>query len=765
MLGKKTTSDEDIEKFEWLPIDIDPVRLSGVSATDEEKQAAIDLAAQINNFLRNELGFSEPVIADSGNGIHIDIPVDLPNNDASRKLTKKALQALDFLFSNDKDKVDLTTYNPARIIKLYGTMACKGNNTQERPHRYSSIISYPAEKENVSAEKLTALAAFLPKDPKPKKMIAKRQHEININDYLAEHNIGVHSKAPWQGGTRWVLSSCPWNSAHTNYSAYIVQFPNGAVAAGCHHNSCSQENWHSLRDKFEPGWQSSGKGNKSEETKDRQSDILLNLAEGIELFHTPADEAYATVIMGNCKRNLRLSDKKFSQWLTHQYYNETGRAPGNDAINQAISVLSAKAIIEGEKQKLYLRVAEHKGNCYYDLADVKGNVVEITPQGFQITANPPKIFRRTNSMCAQVMPDSNGDVQLLKKHIRFKTKADEILFVVTVGTSFVPGIAHPISVTAGEKGAAKTTTMRMQRKLIDPAVSGLSVLPNSEQDLAITLSNNYVASFDNIETISAKQSDMLCMASTGGGFTKRTLYTDGEETILEFKHCVGLNGINVVASRADLLDRSVINELERVPASERREEREVWESFEKDLPAILGGYFNALATAMRIYPQVQLQSLPRMADYCRWGYAIAEAIGYGGEAFIDAYHKNISRANESAINEDPVAAAVIAFMREYEEWEGYIAELLRKLERVAGDEKINIKARRWPKAAHILTTRLKEVKSNLEEVGITFERKHDGGGTRIRLVNTEKVSRKQDRADKLITKVPKTNINDLLDDM
>ena len=74
-------------------------------------------------------------------------------------------------------------------------------------------------------------------------------------------------------------------------------------------------------------------------------------------------------------------------------------------------------------------------------------------------------------------------------------------------------------------------------------------------------------------------------------------------------------------------------------------------------------------------------------------------------------------------------------MRGRSDWQGYVAKLLIELERVAEDEKINVKARRWPKAAHVLTSRLKEVKSNLEEVGIRYERQHDGGGTQIRIEN------------------------------
>ena len=53
------------------------------------------------------------------------------------------------------------------------------------------------------------------------------------------------------GGHRYILEECPWNR-HTDKAAYIVQLPNGAIAAGCHHNSCQQYGWRELREHYEP---------------------------------------------------------------------------------------------------------------------------------------------------------------------------------------------------------------------------------------------------------------------------------------------------------------------------------------------------------------------------------------------------------------------------------------------------------------------------------------------------------------------------------
>ena len=85
-------------------------------------------------------GFQEPILADSGNGAHLLVKVDLTNSREITGMIKEFLGTLASLYDDKESKVDTSTFNPSRITKLYGTMACKGKSTQERPHRKSCII-------------------------------------------------------------------------------------------------------------------------------------------------------------------------------------------------------------------------------------------------------------------------------------------------------------------------------------------------------------------------------------------------------------------------------------------------------------------------------------------------------------------------------------------------------------------------------------------------------------------------------------------------
>jgi hypothetical protein len=134
-----TTSDKDVLCLRWLYIDIDPKRPAGISSTKEELARAIELRNKISKWMK-ERGFSQAVPAHSGNGAHLLVRLpDLPNIDLNVDHIKKALEAINALWSNPHVEIDLKVYNPARICKLYGTWARKGDHTEDRPHRPSYI--------------------------------------------------------------------------------------------------------------------------------------------------------------------------------------------------------------------------------------------------------------------------------------------------------------------------------------------------------------------------------------------------------------------------------------------------------------------------------------------------------------------------------------------------------------------------------------------------------------------------------------------------
>ena len=245
--AKNTTSDADILRRNRLPIDFDAVRPAGISSTEVERTLALERARQCRDWLRLQ-SWPNPVLADSGNGGHLVYWIDLPNDITSTDLVKRCLEALALRFSDDRVVVDLTTYNAARIWKIYGTLAAKGDSTPDRPHRLAAIIETPEKIEVVPTVLMERLVATLP----PAGTNRSRKASFDLRRWITEHGLPVASESDWIGGHRYILNPCPWNPEHTNKSAFVVQLRTGAIAAGCLHNGCAAQDWRTLREKYEP---------------------------------------------------------------------------------------------------------------------------------------------------------------------------------------------------------------------------------------------------------------------------------------------------------------------------------------------------------------------------------------------------------------------------------------------------------------------------------------------------------------------------------
>jgi DNA polymerase I-like protein with 3'-5' exonuclease and polymerase domains len=469
--------------------------------------------------------------------------------------------------------------------------------------------------------------------------------------------------------------------------------------------------------------------------KKTQAALLIETAADATFFHDEQRDPWAVVPVGTHRETLRLRDRSFKRWLVRNLYTATGKTPNAEALSQALMLLEARAVFDGLQRPLAYRLAKHADSIVYDLADADWRCVTITTQGWEL-GQRPGVFRRGSNTAPQTVPQSGGNVADVLDFLPPMAAQARLLVQVYLVTCLVPDIPHPIPVISGQKGAAKSTLSRVLRRLVDPAQEELLSLPNDPNELALLLARNYLPAFDNLDGLQPWQSDMLCRASTGGGITKRKLYTDDEEVVLSFRRCVVLNGIQPGVTRPDLLDRTLPFHLERMAPEQRKEEQHFWTDFEAARPRLVGAMFDALSQAMRRYPTVRLPALPRMADFCRWGYAVAEALGLGGAVFLRAYTAAIGAQNTAAIENQPVAAAVAALLGGlaaiaaqadgYEFWAGTAAELLTALEETAADQRIDTKAKSWPKAAHILMRRLTEVQSNLRDIGLQFESVPDG---------------------------------------
>ena len=256
-------------------------------------------------------------------------------------------------------------------------------------------------------------------------------------------------------------------------------------------------------------------------------------------------------------------------------------------------------------------------------------------------------------------------------------KENRLLAKVYIISLFLPpGIPKPILIPYGEQGSAKSTFQEIIKSLVDPCGAPTLSFPAGVAELVQQLSHNYVAYYDNVSQISQWISDVLCRGVTGNGFSKRQLYTDDEDIVYQFRRCIGFNGINVAATRPDLLERSLMLHLKRIPKDKRRKLTHLWKQYERIKPEVLGFIFDTLVQVLKNVNQVQVKELPRMADWAQIGEVISRCLGYPDNAFLDAYYKNIGLQTEQAIEASPVAMAIREYMNSRKHWKGTVTELL-----------------------------------------------------------------------------------------
>ena len=439
------------------------------------------------------------------------------------------------------------------------------------------------------------------------------------------------------------------------------------------------------------------------------TDRLIELGkQDTVLFHTPDDTCFAAIKLGTggyAIYPLNEKSKQLKKILRQRYYKTTGKAPQADALKAAIGVLEGIAAFDGDEIELHNRVAWHNGSIVYDLTNSNFEAIEIRSDGGGIMPHGHILFRRFGHQTAQVNPVHGGDVWRLFEFVNVP-ESDRLLVMVYLISCLVPGIAHVIPIIIGEQGAAKTTSSRLFKLLIDPSALDVISLPRNEDRMHQLLSHHWFVIFDNISHIQRWQSDAICRASTGQATNVRTLYTDDDDTIFKYKMCMGLNGINNAATNSDLLDRAFFLNLDPIPTDQRIEEKPLLERFNAAKPEILGGMFDALSKALKIYPTIELKEKPRMADFAVWGCAIAEALGYPRKEFLDAYYTNIGQINHEALAESVIGNIMLSFMEQRAEWESTPTELHNELEMLASAHGIDPKNKAWVKTPRSLGKRL-----------------------------------------------------------
>ncbi len=443
---------------------------------------------------------------------------------------------------------------------------------------------------------------------------------------------------------------------------------------------------------------------------------------GVELFHD-AREAYAAVAIDGHREVMAIRSRPFRLFVIRVNYELTAKIPASQSISDALALMEAQSLFDGVEHKVYVRVAPGSEDDFFlDLGDEGWGVVHVTGHGWSVVPQPPVYFRRPDSMRALPVPQP-GKLDDLRQFLNVAGDEAFVLLKAFLVAAIRPRGPYPVAYIAGQQGTAKTTTCRVIRALLDPCKAEVRSAPHDEDDLLIAGRNSHLIALDNLSRLEPWLSDAMCRIATGGGLSKRQLYTDQDEIIIECQKPQVINAIEDLAFRGDFAERALTITLEPITEMRRRDEGEFWKAFESARPGILGGLLDAAALAIRQLPTTRLESKPRMADFALWATA-AEPILTRSGGFMRAYAGNIRLAQEVVLEASLIAPYIIRLVDESDAryWIGTTKELLHRLieiSRESGNEQEQ-KDKSWPRTPHKLSGILRRLAVALLSSGIQY---------------------------------------------
>ena len=260
----------------------------------------------------------------------------------------------------------------------------------------------------------------------------------------------------------------------------------------------------------------------------RPDKLIAWARERCELFHTPANAAFARVKLEGHHEVYALDSTAFDKWLNHLHYKKT-RAPMSDGIKKQVKgALAAVAQHDGLERDVHLRVALHKGTYFIDLGDKDWRAVEVDSKGWRIVTTPRVMFVRSPGMRALPDPVPDKTFKPLLRVLNIPT-GRWVLILAWLIESLRPDTAYVGLELSGPQGAAKSSTQSILRDLIDPNAVNLRSRASSPRDAFATAKHNHVVGFENVSDLSQGMQDCLCTMLTGGGFAGRTLFTNDRE--------------------------------------------------------------------------------------------------------------------------------------------------------------------------------------------------------------------------------------------
>ena len=443
------------------------------------------------------------------------------------------------------------------------------------------------------------------------------------------------------------------------------------------------------------------------------TDKLIALARNqCQFLHDAQGVPYAVFESAGARQVYGVLSSGFSDYLSHAYYCIHDRAPTESSMKVTLATLRGQAQFEGEACEVFTRIAKTESGYWLDLCNEAWQSVQVTATGWAVVAgNGAPLFTRSSSMRPLPVPVRGGTLDALWPLVNIPL-ADQPMVLAWLLECLRADTPHVVLELVGEQGSAKSSTQRALRRLIDPNQADLRAAPKSVEDVWIAARNSHLVSLENLSHLQPQYQDALCVLATGGGYSARTLYTNAEETIIELRKPIMLNGISVIVTAQDLLDRCLHIDLPTIQSRELAGDME--DRFEAAQPALLGALLDLFVAVLAKLPSVSIapEQRPRMADFGSLGEAVFRVQGQPIGAFLSRYNAMRKDGVLRTIDASPVGAALVGYMADMASgFNGTLSELLDRLERYRPHGEA------WPRSAKGLGDALRRLAPALRLIG------------------------------------------------
>ncbi len=453
---------------------------------------------------------------------------------------------------------------------------------------------------------------------------------------------------------------------------------------------------------------------------------LMQILGAVCLFHNNGG-VYAKIK----KTVTPIKSTSFNEWLTATYCNmhQEKKHITNDRLNCAIKTCNETTLQHGKEESIYKRIAGVDGDLYINLKNKDRQLVKIEKGGsFEVIDNTGEVnFKEIRSAKAMALPSKTGDFNLLRKYINCNDDSWELIkgFILAC---FMDKPPYPILVLCGGAGTGKTTLTKLLKRIIDPNSAETVGTKKDLRNIPPMTNNNHLLCIDNNSFINDELSDLLCRVAYGEQDSERRLHTNDEQVIYEYGLPMVINGINNNISRSDLLDRSIVVELQKLNNSQ--DEIDLYANFEINRPGIMTGLFTLLAHGKARRDQTAPRAGYRYTHMVRWIEACTNS-----DRFAKVYQHNIQESQEILLHDDPLGGVLLEWIELLKsegkhEWNGTMTELLKELSVFTiGKPSVS----EIPKAPNALSRELTRLIKPLEQCGIRYTNGHNGTNRLIKL--------------------------------